>query len=264
MPPSPSLQAGGTLGGDGQRLLVGLGQQLVELLEARSSSSSGVRSARLRILERAGVGRRGEVVTSSWIVSPASSRRRPDGQRAPLVLVEVRTRRGLVEVLQRAAARLRAHELDAVVVAQHAYVVGDDAERSAKLHGEVARAGDALAEPLQDACAQRMSQRLRDPGLRGFPRRRCPYYRMGLMNWWAWSQPTLPVRALTSGIQDVNAPRRMVLTGRKRSRLKTVAENPVERPCVMGTPVFTICMPKRSASLTDPPKSDPCRPPART
>ena len=61
-------------------------------------------------------------------------------------------------MLQRAAARLRAHELDTVVIAQHAYVVGDDAEWSAQLHGEVARARDALAEPLQDACAQRMSQ----------------------------------------------------------------------------------------------------------
>ena len=77
-------------------------------------------------------------------------------------------------MLQRAAARLRADELDAVVVAQHAYVVGDDTEWSAQLHGEVARARDAFAEPLQDACAQRMSQGFRDPGLRGFPRRSGP------------------------------------------------------------------------------------------
>ena len=74
-------------------------------------------------------------------------------------------------MLQRAATRLGAYELDAVVVAQHPYVVADDAERSAELHGEVARARDALPEPLQDACAQRMSQGLGDPRLRGFPRR---------------------------------------------------------------------------------------------
>ena len=96
------------------------------------------------------------------------------GQRAPLVLVEVRPSGGPVEVLQGAATRLRAYEFDAVVVAQHAYVVADDAEWSAKLHGEVARARDPLAEPLQDACAQRMGQGFRDPGLRGFPRRSGP------------------------------------------------------------------------------------------
>ena len=73
-------------------------------------------------------------------------------------------------MLQRAAARLRAYELDTVVVAQHAHVVGDNAERSTELHGEIARARHPFAEPLQDACAQRMSEGFSDAGLRGFPR----------------------------------------------------------------------------------------------
>jgi len=71
--------------------------------------------------------------------------------------------------VQRAAARFGAHELDAVVVAQHAHVVADDAERSAELHREIARARHPLAETLEDARAQRMSQRFRDPRLRRFP-----------------------------------------------------------------------------------------------
>ena len=73
-------------------------------------------------------------------------------------------------MLQRAAARLRSHELDAVVVAQHANVVGDDAKWGVELYGEVTWTRNALAEPLQDACAQRMSEGLGDPGLRGLPR----------------------------------------------------------------------------------------------
>src|SRR4029078_2929916 len=92
-------------------------------------------------------------------------------QRAPLILVQVRTGRGLVEVLQRAAARLRPDQFDAVVVAQHAHVVGDDAERSPQLDGESARARDTLTETLQDARAQRMSEGLCDPSLRGLPGR---------------------------------------------------------------------------------------------
>ena len=133
----------------------------------RVSTTSG-------ILERAGVRRLREVVDElldrlAGQLAPQARR-----QRAPLILVQVGPGGGPVEVLQRAAARLRPDELDAVVVAQHPYVVGDDAERSAQLHGEIARARDALAESLQDARAQRMSQGLGDPGLRGFPRRSCP------------------------------------------------------------------------------------------
>jgi hypothetical protein len=77
-------------------------------------------------------------------------------------------------MLERAPAGLGAHELDAVVLAQHAHVIGDDPERGAELDGELARAGDALAEPLQDARAQRMSQRFRDPRFRGLPRWSAP------------------------------------------------------------------------------------------
>ena len=87
------------------------------------------------------------------------------------MLVQVRTGRGPVEVLQRAAARLRPDQLDAVVVAQHPHVVGDDAERSPQLDGEIARARDPFTETLQDASAQRMSEGLGDPSLRGLPGR---------------------------------------------------------------------------------------------
>jgi hypothetical protein len=38
-------------------------------------------------------------------------------------------------------------------------VVAHDAQRGAELEGEIVRAGDALAEPLQDARPQRMGQR---------------------------------------------------------------------------------------------------------
>jgi hypothetical protein len=44
-------------------------------------------------------------------------------------------------------------------------VVGDDTEWSAQLHSEVARTRNTLAEPLQDACAQRMGEGFGDPGL---------------------------------------------------------------------------------------------------
>jgi hypothetical protein len=74
-------------------------------------------------------------------------------------------------MLQRAAARLRPDELDTVIVAQHPHVIGDNAKRSAKLHREISRARDTLAETLQDPCPQRVGKRLRDPSLRGLPGR---------------------------------------------------------------------------------------------
>ena len=74
-------------------------------------------------------------------------------------------------MLQRATDRLHADELDAVVVTQHPDVVGDDAERSTKLDGEIARTGNTFPEALKDARAERMGQSLGDPGLRGLPRR---------------------------------------------------------------------------------------------
>ena len=140
---------------------------LLSFLKPRSSSSSGVR-------ERTTSGCSSVPASAAWArsdtrsvsVSPVSSPRRPDGKRAPLVVVEVRPCRGRVEVLQGAAARLGAYELDAVVVAQHADVVGDDSEWSAELRGEVTRARDTLPEALQDACAQRMGERFGDPQLR--------------------------------------------------------------------------------------------------
>jgi hypothetical protein len=74
-------------------------------------------------------------------------------------------------MLQRTAPRLRAHELDTVIVAQHPYVIAHDAQRGAELQGEITGARDALAEPLQDPGPQRMGQRLRDPSLRRAPNR---------------------------------------------------------------------------------------------
>ena len=74
-------------------------------------------------------------------------------------------------MLQRAAARFGPDELDTVIVAQHPHVIGDDAERSAELHREIAWTRDTLAQPLQDPSTQRMGKSLRDPSLRGLPRR---------------------------------------------------------------------------------------------
>jgi hypothetical protein len=74
-------------------------------------------------------------------------------------------------VLKRATARFRAHELDTVVVAQHAHVVAHDAERSPELHCQIAGTGDPLAEPLEDARAQGMRERLGDTCLGRFTRR---------------------------------------------------------------------------------------------
>jgi len=49
-------------------------------------------------------------------------------------------------------------------------VVGDDAERSVELDGQVPGTGDALAESLEDAGAQRMRERFGDPSFRRFAR----------------------------------------------------------------------------------------------
>ena len=124
----------------------------------------------LRIVERAGVGGGGEVADQLPDRLPGELAAQLRRQRPPLGVVEVRARGGLVEVLERAAARLRAYELYTVVVAQHAHVVGDDAERSVELDGQVPGTGDALAEPLEDTCAQRMRERFGDPSFRRFAR----------------------------------------------------------------------------------------------
>src|SRR5262245_38564794 len=103
------------LGRDRERLLVRLGQEFVELLEGplvelqRRALQHDV-----GVLERAGVRRRGEIVDQfldrlAGQLAPQLRR-----QRAPLALLELGTGRGPVEMLQRAAARLRAYELDAV------------------------------------------------------------------------------------------------------------------------------------------------------
>src|SRR4051794_25293892 len=154
----------GALGGDRQRLLIGLGQQLVELLERLLVElQRRARQHDLRIVERAGVGGRGEVADQLPDRLPGELAAQLRRQGPPLGVVEVRARGGLVEVLERAAARLRAYKLYTVVIAQHAHVVGDDAERSVELDGQVPGTGDALAESLEDAGAQRMRERFGDP-----------------------------------------------------------------------------------------------------
>ena len=49
--------------------------------------------------------------------------------------------------------RLRADQLDALVLAQHAHVVGDDSQRRVELVSHLSGAGDALADALEDARA---------------------------------------------------------------------------------------------------------------
>ena len=168
-------------------------------------------------------------------------------------------------MLQRAAPRLGPDELDAVVIAQHAYVVGDDAEGSAELHREVAGARDSLAEPLQDARAQRMSQRFRDPWLpRSPPEVGCPVLPDGVdeLVGMVASKRTRQ-RPDIGHYKSVNAPTHVFVRS-TRSRVKPVAGIRSRDLALWAATVFTIVMPKRSAPLTDPPKSDPCRPPARS
>ena len=67
-------------------------------------------------------------------------------------------------MLERAATLLGPHQLDAVELAQDPHVVGNVAERIAELAGEFVRAPDAaLVEPLEDALAERMGERFREP-----------------------------------------------------------------------------------------------------
>src|SRR3954466_15496794 len=159
-----AIPARGALRRDRERLLLRAREQLVELLEgALVELERRARDDHLGILEMTGVGRRREVVDALADRLARELLAQAGGQRAPLVLVERRARGRLVEVLEGAATRLGAHELDAVVVAQHAYVVAHDPERGVELYSEVAGAGDPLAEALEDARAQRMGERFGDP-----------------------------------------------------------------------------------------------------
>src|SRR6201999_595551 len=100
----------------------------------------------LGVVQVTGIGRYAEVADELGERLAGQLAAQARRQRAPLVVVEVRPGDRPGEVLQRAAARFGAHELDTVVVAQHAHVVGDDPEWSSELHGEVSRAGNALTE----------------------------------------------------------------------------------------------------------------------
>ncbi len=85
-----------------------------------------------------------------------------------MIVVELRSRGRPVVVLQCAAPRHRAHELDALILAQHANVIADDAQGFAQLVGEFTGTGFAFAEPLEDPCPQWMREGFGDPGLCGF------------------------------------------------------------------------------------------------
>src|SRR3954462_13303162 len=75
---------------------------------------------------------------------------------------------------------------------------------------------------------------------------------------------SVAVRAVTPSAKSANAPTRMLSTDLPRSIEESDETDFTPRSCTPGQTLFTMLLPKRSASLTDPPKSDPCRPPART
>ena len=54
------------------------------------------------------------------------------------------------------------------ILAEHANVIADDAQRFPDLVGELTRTGFAFSEPLEDLCPQWMREGFGDPGLHGF------------------------------------------------------------------------------------------------
>ena len=93
-------------------------------------------------------------------------------QARPLLVVEPGLGGGAVVVLERAAALLGAHELDAIELAQDPHVVGNVAERVAELARELVRAADAASlsrwrirwrRGWESALASRSSSCLREP-----------------------------------------------------------------------------------------------------
>src|SRR3712207_9519148 len=66
--------------------------------------------------------------------------------RSPVLRRDVRALDRAVVVLDRAAARLGAHQLDHREVGEGAHVVADVADRLVELARELARAGDALVQ----------------------------------------------------------------------------------------------------------------------
>jgi hypothetical protein len=85
-------------------------------------------------------------------------------QLGPLLVGEQRRHSSAVEVLQRAAARLGANELETVELAQDAHVVADVAQRLTERVGELAGARDAVfAQALQDPEAEAMGEGFGEP-----------------------------------------------------------------------------------------------------
>src|SRR5205823_10692000 len=84
-------------------------------------------------------------------------------QLRPLLVLEERAHRGAVVVLDRPAAGLRAHQLDAVALLEDAHVVAHVAQRLPELGGQLVRAGDpGVVEAGQYALAEWVAERLGD------------------------------------------------------------------------------------------------------
>jgi hypothetical protein len=89
-----------------------------------------------------------------------------DGQLLPCVLVDVGALNRAIEVLHRAAARLRPRQLDEPEVPEHAHVPADGPERLPQLTGDRERTRLAsLDDRFQNPEAKRMPERLVKGGL---------------------------------------------------------------------------------------------------
>ena len=88
----------------------------------------------------------------------------PGGARQPrpVVLAEPRARDGAVEVLQRAAPRLGADELDRAEVRQQPDVVAHAAQRQRKLARQLVRARDACVQQAEKPVTQRVGYGLEE------------------------------------------------------------------------------------------------------
>lgn len=135
---------------------------------ARVEFHGYARQSGVRVVEGPGVGGVREVSHERADRGPRELAAQSGRQVAPLIVVEFRPGGRPVVVLQCAAPRHRAQELDALILAQHAHVVADHAQGFAQLVGEFTGTGFAFAEPLEDPCPQRMGESFGDPDLCGF------------------------------------------------------------------------------------------------
>ena len=188
------------LGRDAQRLLVRLGEQLVELLEAALVElERRARDDDLRVLEQAGVRRRRRgrrrAPGSSRRPAPPQARRQAcatgprRGSAGPWPGRSAAGRRGAAPCARARHSRSRA-----------ACVRGRRRRRAERRAPRRGRRGSRLVRRAAAGCARAAGE----PALwRSWLPRSPPvvgsgqYYRMGLMNWWAWSEASVPVSAVT-------------------------------------------------------------------